>query len=81
VVVCVVGILVPKDHLNQSDADMKTRDEMIYDFMLALAPNYQAMYEEVFKNESHVASFERAADEIFKRAEKLTDLYLEWVAP
>ena len=49
--------------------------------MLALAPSYEAMYEEVFKHETHVASFERTADEIFKRAEKLTDIYLEWIAP
>ena len=49
--------------------------------MLALAPSYEAMYEEVFKHESHVTSFERTADEIFKRAEKLTDIYLEWIAP
>jgi len=56
---------------------MKTREDMIYDFMVVLATNYQSMYEEVFKNESHVHSFNRAAEEIYKRAEKLTDLYLE----
>ena len=61
---------------------MKTRDEMIYDFLIALAPSYAEMYEAVFKEGSgHVDSFERTADELFKRAEKLTDTYLEWVSP
>ena len=58
---------------------MKTRQEMIYDFMLALAPNYEAMYEEVFKTENsgHVVAFNRAAEEIYARANKLADIYLE----
>jgi hypothetical protein len=61
---------------------MKTRDEMIYDFLIALAPNYAEMYEAVFKEGSgHVDAFNRTADEIYKRAEKLTDMYLEWTAP
>ena len=64
-------------NLNQWCADMKTREDMIYDFMVVLATNYQSMYEEVLKNESHAPSFNRAAEEIYKRAEKLTELYLE----
>lgn len=56
---------------------MKTRQEMVYDFMVALATNYEAMYGEVFANESHINAFNRAAEEICKRAEKLADLYLE----
>ena len=56
---------------------MKTREDIIYDFMLVLAPSYQSMYEEVFKNESHTPSFNRTAEEIYKRAELLTELYLE----
>lgn len=56
---------------------MKTRQEMVYDFMVALATNYESMYEEVFKNEGHVNAFNRTAEEICKRAEKLADLYLE----
>jgi hypothetical protein len=40
------------------------------------------MYEAVFKEGSgHVDAFNRTADEIYKRAEKLTDMYLEWTAP
>jgi hypothetical protein len=61
---------------------MKTRDEMIYDFLIALAPNYAEMYEAVFKEGSgHVDAFNRTAEEIYKRAEKLTDMYLEWISP
>jgi len=39
VAVLVVGIQTVKVHLNQLGADMKTRQEMIYDFMVALASN------------------------------------------
>ena len=57
---------------------MKTRQEMIYDFLIALAPNYAEMYEDIFKEGySHVDSFDRTANEIYKRAEKLADMYLE----
>lgn len=57
---------------------MKTRQEMIYDFLIALAPSYADMYEEVFKEGSgHTDAFNRTANEIYKRAEKLTDMYLE----
>jgi hypothetical protein len=37
--VCVVGMCRPKVHLNQLGADMKTRQEMIYDFMVSLSSN------------------------------------------
>jgi len=61
---------------------MKTRDEMIYDFLIALAPSYSDMYELVFQEGAgHIESFNRAAEEIYKRAEKLTDMYLEDIAP
>jgi hypothetical protein len=61
---------------------MKTRDEMIYDFLLALAPSYAEMYEAIFvEGCGHTDAFNRAADEIYKRAEKLTEMYLEDVAP
>jgi len=61
---------------------MKTRDEMLYDFLIALAPNYAEMYEAVFKEGcGHVDSSDRAANEIYERAQKLTNLYLDWIAP
>jgi hypothetical protein len=58
---------------------MKTRQEMIYDFMLALAPNFQAMYDDCMKDGGykHREAFESALEEIVVRAEKLTDAYLE----
>lgn len=57
---------------------MKTKEEMIYDFMLALSPSYAEMYEAVFKEGyGHVDSSDRTANEIYKRAEKLADLYLD----
>jgi hypothetical protein len=58
---------------------MKTRQEMIYDFMLVLAPNFQAMYDDCIKDGGykHNEAFETTLQEIVKRAEKLTDAYLE----
>ena len=78
-VVCVVGILVPKVPLNQLGADMKTRHEMVYDFLLALTPNFQAMYDDCMKDAgyTHTEAFQSTTEEIFKRAEKLADAYIE----
>ena len=58
---------------------MKTRKEMIYDFMLVLAPNFQAMYDDCIKDGGykHREAFETTLQEIILRAEKLTDAYLE----
>lgn len=58
---------------------MKTRQEMIYDFMLALSPNFQAMYDDCIKDGGykHKEAFESTVEEIFMRAEKLADAYLE----
>ena len=81
VVVCAVGILILKVHLDQLDADMKTKDEMVYDLMLALAPNFQAMYDDCIKDGGykHKEAFETTIEEIFMRAEKLATAYLEGV--
>ena len=63
---------------------MKTRQEMVYDFMLALAPNYNDMYEELLNDRilkdsqsSHTICCEKSAEEILNRANKLANLYLE----
>lgn len=58
---------------------MKTRQEMIYDLLIALAPNFQAMYDDCMKdgNYKHREAFESTVEEIFLRAEKLADAYIE----
>ena len=58
---------------------MKTRQEMIYDFMLALAPYYDSMYEGLLKDIrcEHQTACDGAAMEILNRANKLADTYLE----
>lgn len=57
---------------------MKTRDEMIYDFMLAMASNFEPMYEEVLEKDGcgHEKASEKTAEEILRRATQLTHLYL-----
>lgn len=52
---------------------------MIYDFMLALAPNYDSMYEGLLKDIrcEHQTACDGAAMEILNRANKLADTYLE----
>ena len=64
---------------NQLGADMKTRNEMVYDFLLALAPNFQAMYDDCMKDGGykHTEASQSTLEEIFKRAEKLADAYIE----
>jgi len=58
---------------------MKTRQEMVYDFMLALAPNYDSMYENITRETRfrHSVACDKTAEEILNRANKLADLYLE----
>lgn len=58
---------------------MTTQKKMIYDFMLALAPNFQAMYDDCMKDGgyTHGEAFESTVEEIVIRAEKLTIAYLE----
>jgi hypothetical protein len=58
---------------------MKTRQEIIYDFLLVLAPNFQAMYDDCIKDGGykHKEAFESTVEEIFMRAEKLADAYIE----
>ena len=58
---------------------MKTEKQMIYDFMLALAPNFQAMYDDCMKDGgyNHKEAFESTVEEIVIRAEKLLIAYLE----
>lgn len=51
-------------HLNQLGADMKTRQEMIYDFMLALASNSH-------ETETYNPIW------VYEYAEKLADKFLE----
>ena len=79
VVVCAAGILILKAHLNQLDADMKTREERIYDLLIASASNFQAMYDDCMKDGGykHKEAFESTVEEIFMRAEKLADAYIE----
>jgi hypothetical protein len=55
---------------------MKTRQEMIYDFMLALAPN-AAVWEQVILEMEEEVSAEDVAETILAFATALTDAYLE----
>jgi hypothetical protein len=55
---------------------MKTRQEMIYDFMLALAPN-AAVWEQVILETQEETSDKEVAEIIFAFASALTDAYLE----
>ena len=54
---------------------MKTRQEMIYDFMLALAPN-SAMWEDAILEIEGEVCPEDVADVIMAYATALTDAYL-----
>jgi phage-related minor tail protein len=65
------------DHGNQSGADMKTRQEMIYDFMVALASNCDAIAKSVKEyNEENDATW-TVAEEIALIATELADRYLK----
>jgi hypothetical protein len=53
---------------------MKTRQEMIYDFMLALAPNIDNIYTRM-KEDAYDEPV-NAAEGVYATAENLTDIYL-----
>ena len=55
---------------------MKTRQEMIYDFMLALAPNWTEMCNDLLINQEFVEA-SHVAEEIIECASALADAYLE----
>jgi len=74
VVVCAAGISIPKAHLNQLDADMKTRNEMVYDFMLALAGNSDTPHLQYSEMPNQEAL--EAHQAIYLIASKLADEYL-----
>jgi len=56
---------------------MKTRQEMIYDFMLALAPTYQKIQDDLVSSENETVCGEDIADIIYMDAASLADRYLE----
>lgn len=55
---------------------MKTKQEMIYDFMLALAPTYQKIQDDIVSREGQT-SFDDVADIIYMGAVSLAESYLE----
>lgn len=55
---------------------MKTKQEMIYDFMLALAPTYQKIQDDIVSREG-LTSFDDVADVIYMGAVSLAESYLE----
>ena len=73
VVALVVGTQTVKVHSNQLGADMKTRQEMIYDFMVALSANGG-----VYKDwEENIETFGDFSENIKMFAEELADQYLK----
>ena len=56
---------------------MKTRHEMIYDFMLSLASNYDGIAKQVQQYNYENECSQKVTDEIFMIAEELSDKYLE----
>lgn len=56
---------------------MKTRQEMIYDFMLALAPTYQKIQDDLVSKENETVCADDIADIIYMDAVSLADRYLE----
>jgi len=76
VVVFVVGTPMLMVHGNQLGADMKTRQEMVYDFMVALSANGG-----VYKDwEENIETFGNFSDNIKTLAEELADEYLKELA-
>jgi hypothetical protein len=77
--VSAVGILKKMDHGDQSavkEKIMKTRDEMIYDFMLALSANGG-----VYKDwEENIEDFGDFSENIQMFAKELADKYLKELA-
>ena len=55
---------------------MKTRQEMIYDFMLAMAPSWQQIQSDLLSTQE-AAPVEEVAEIIFENASALTNSYLE----
>ena len=55
---------------------MKTRQEMIYDFMLVLAPNWYDMQQNALKNQEKISDDE-IATEIWENACALATVYIE----
>jgi hypothetical protein len=55
---------------------MKTRQEMIYDFMLALASDWDGIENSMLLEEESVSD-EHVADAMFHKASALADKYLE----
>jgi hypothetical protein len=75
VVVCAAGISILKVHLNQLDADMKTRTEMVYDFMVALAGN-SGTHELISSEMPDITALE-SQQAIYLIASNLADEYLK----
>jgi hypothetical protein len=75
VVVCAVGILKKMAFINQWGADMKTRHEMVYDFMVALAGNSDTFHLQ-YSDMPDQQSLE-AHQAIYLIASKLADEYLK----
>jgi len=74
-VVCAVGIQIQMDHLSQSGADMKTRQEMVYDFMVSLAANSDTFHLQYSDMPDQQAL--EAHQAIYLIASKLADEYLK----
>ena len=57
---------------------MKTRQEMIYDFMLALAPTYQRIQDDlVSTSKNGQIDVDDVADVIYMQASGMANVYLE----
>jgi hypothetical protein len=69
-VVLVAGTQTVKVNLNQLDVDMKTRQEMIYDFMLALCSDLSCI-----RSETETAL--EGVNLIYTYASHLADKFLE----
>jgi len=55
---------------------MKTKEEMIYDFMLAIAPNWQEIQSDLLSKQDAVP-VQEIAEIIYDNAAALTRTYLE----
>lgn len=55
---------------------MKTRQEMIYDFMLALSPTFQKIQDDLVSREGQI-DISDVADIIYEDAVALAESYLE----
>ena len=66
---------VHKAHLDQLGADMKTRQEMIYDFMVALAAN-ASVHQQWEEWDSEIPLAESFGDHVQALAAEMADNYL-----